>query len=273
MLNFLSATQIESQSPNLAPQISPRMKYIVCLVLLFAVRIVAAQQIPNAHSHNDYNQAIPFFHAYNAGFGSIEADVFLRKGILLVAHDSTKLSTNRSLKTMYLEPLEKELKKDTGRRVTLLIDIKENYAGVIPELQRELAPLLKYCKGYAAEGRLQILISGNRPLPALFSNYPDYIYFDEDLKHTYTPAALTKVGQVSLQYTLYSKWKGTGPIPEAEEKRLQHVIDSVHTLGKPIRFWEAPDNVTGWTELLKLHADMIGTDHIDELTAFLRKQH
>jgi alkaline phosphatase len=36
--------------------------------------------IANTHSHNDYEQPIPFWTAYNAQFGSIEADIFLIDG-------------------------------------------------------------------------------------------------------------------------------------------------------------------------------------------------
>jgi alkaline phosphatase len=32
--------------------------------------------VSNAHSHNDYEQPIPFRMAYQAGFGSVEADIF-----------------------------------------------------------------------------------------------------------------------------------------------------------------------------------------------------
>ena len=42
----------------------------------------------NAHSHNDYLQHTPFYQAFNEQFGSIEADIHLRNGLLLVAHDS-----------------------------------------------------------------------------------------------------------------------------------------------------------------------------------------
>ena len=38
------------------------------------------------HSHNDYAQKRPFWGAYEAGADSIEADVFLVDGELLVAH-------------------------------------------------------------------------------------------------------------------------------------------------------------------------------------------
>jgi hypothetical protein len=40
--------------------------------------------IANTHSHNDYEQRVPFWTAYNAQFGSIEADIFLVDGRLMV---------------------------------------------------------------------------------------------------------------------------------------------------------------------------------------------
>ncbi|MCJ8210037.1 hypothetical protein MUY27_09975 [Mucilaginibacter sp. RS28] len=228
-----------------------------------------AQYLPHAHSHNDYNQSNPFHHAYDAGFGAIEADVFFRNGTLLVGHDKEKLSPGRTLEKLYLEPLKKELKKDTARRVTLLIDNKEDYSTIMPELIKELKPLLTYLTNQDEEPRLKILISGNRPPPALFKSYPEYILFDEDLKQNYTTEELPKIGQISLRFSDYSAWKGDGALPEKDRERLKNVIDRVHAMGKPIRFWDALDNTAGWKMLQDLGVDVIGTDDIDQLRDFL----
>lgn len=249
-------------------------KLLIWVAALGIAKNTSAQSgytVQSAHSHNDYMQSAPFTHAYGAGFGAIEADIFLKDGHLLVAHELKSISPNRTLKGMYIDPIKESLKKDTGRRLTLLIDIKEDYWYEMPVLLDELKPLRKYCKTDKKDGRLLILISGNRPPPTEFGNYPDYIFFDEDLRHTYTPEQLKKIGQISLQYSLYSKWKGVGAIPAKDEQRIKHVIDSVHTLGKPIRFWDAPDNRAGWSSLIKLKADIIGTDLIDELSAYLKQ--
>jgi alkaline phosphatase len=48
------------------------------------------------------------------------------------------------------------------------------------------------------------------------------------------------------------------------------MIDSVHSAGKPFRFWAAPDTKTSWKLQKKLNADLIGTDRIDALANFLR---
>lgn len=253
------------------------MNYLLRLAVIIAfissTKICSAQVphvLTSAHSHNDYNQTDPFNLAYNRGFESIEADIFLSNNVLFVAHDKDKIAQSRTLSNLYLRPLEKVLSRDTCRKVTLLIDVKEDYHAILPELLIELKPLLKFVEGSEVAKRLTILISGNRPPPEEFENYPKYIEFDEDLLHTYTASQLKRIGQVSLQYTNYSAWKGIGPIPEHEATALQTLINAVHALGKPIRFWDAPDNAAGWTELIKLHADVIGTDNIDALSSFLK---
>src|ERR1700753_3310686 len=42
--------------------------------------------VANTHSHNDYEQATPFWLAYGQQFGSIEADIFWVEGKMLVGH-------------------------------------------------------------------------------------------------------------------------------------------------------------------------------------------
>jgi hypothetical protein len=60
----------------------------VLLVLSITGCLIASGQnrrysISNAHSHNDYEQRIPFRMAYQAGFGSVEADIFPVKAVLI----------------------------------------------------------------------------------------------------------------------------------------------------------------------------------------------
>ena len=66
----------------------------------------------NAHSHNDYEQKIPFLTAYNAEFGSIEADIFLQNDSLYIAHDTEELKLHRTLREYYLELLVKLVKAE-----------------------------------------------------------------------------------------------------------------------------------------------------------------
>src|SRR4051812_7321262 len=55
-------------------------RVIIILLALWGYTLHAQQKsytVANAHSHNDYEQPTPSWTAYNEGFGSIEADIFL----------------------------------------------------------------------------------------------------------------------------------------------------------------------------------------------------
>jgi len=229
--------------------------------------------VANAHAHNDYMHPVPFYTAYNAGFGSIEADVFPVNGVLLVAHSKNAIQEKNTLKHLYLDPLLKELKDNKNRKVKLLIDIKQNYKLNLQLLIKELESLKKYLFTYSDRSKpVTILISGERPAPVEYKNYPAYIFFDDDLRLHHTPDEWKRVGLVSLSFERYSSWNGSDGLSEQDENLLAHVIDSVHRAGKKIRFWAAPDNENSWRTQMKLGVDLIGTDKIEQLSEFLTKQ-
>lgn len=251
-------------------------KTIICysaFLCFFSIKPYAQQikyTVANAHAHNDYEHPVPFYTAYNAGFGSIEADVFPVKGVLLVAHKKEEIQPQRTLTELYLKPLLNVLSADTLRRLSLLIDIKENYKISLPILIQELTLHKKYLSIPQQRLALTIIISGNRPPPAEYKNYPDYIFFDDDLKLQHSPEKWNRVGLVSLPFNKITKWSGEGNISRKDKKKLRHIIDSVHSAGKPIRFWAAPDTKISWKLQKKLHVDLIGTDRINELVKFLQ---
>ena len=51
----------------------------------------------NTHSHNDYEQATPFWLAYSQQFGSIEADIWWVGGQLLIGHNLEEIKSGRTL--------------------------------------------------------------------------------------------------------------------------------------------------------------------------------
>lgn len=248
------------EQPNLR-----KLLLIACLYLPIAA--FAQQYTPqNAHAHNDYLNKRPFYDAYAAGFGSIEADIFCINNELYVAHDRGKIEKQRTLQALYLVPLARSLGSDSSRHISLLVDIKDDHTGTLPVLINQLEPLRKFI----TSRRLSIIISGNRPLPAAFKNYPDMVLFDDDQSAGYTPRQWKRVGLVSLPFPRLSKWKAETPLPKEDAARLKHTIDSVHTAGKRIRFWAAPDNKMAWETLKDLNADLIGTDKVIELGNFLQ---
>ena len=59
----------------------------------------AERPLLRAHAHNDYLHSRPLADALAHGFWSIEADVWLTNGALLVAHDLDKTSANARCKS------------------------------------------------------------------------------------------------------------------------------------------------------------------------------
>ena len=253
-------------------------KKFYCLIFacgLFSITVKAQERIfttSNAHAHNDYIHPVPFYTAYKAGFGSIEADIFPVNGILCVAHSKTEIQPQRTLKRLYIDPLLNQLKADSSRRLKLLVDIKENYEVSLDLLVGEIEPLQQYLTTPQREGSLTILVSGNRPPPAKYRNYPGYIFFDDDLRLPHNAEEWKRVGLVSLSFQRFSAWKGKDSLAEEDKRRIRHTIDSVHLAGKTIRFWAAPDNERSWILQMQLGVDLIGTDSIDELANFLRSR-
>ena len=109
------------------------VRFVFAAVFLtFALHSAAAEPIPliQAHAHNDYEHARPLLDALDRGFCSIEADVYLVEGELLVAHDLKDVKSGHALASLYLEPLQARIRRNGGRvyrngsTVTLLVDVK-----------------------------------------------------------------------------------------------------------------------------------------------------
>src|SRR5687767_2847829 len=96
----------------------------------------AAEPVPlvGAHAHNDYEHPRPLLDALDRGFCSVEADVYLIEGRLLVAHDRKDVKPERTLEKLYLEPLRERVRRNGGRvfrngpAVMLFVDLKSEAA-------------------------------------------------------------------------------------------------------------------------------------------------
>ncbi len=253
--------------------------FIAVGILFFMNNDVAAQPkhytVANAHSHNDYEQDTPFYKAYNAGFGSIEADIFLVKGKLIVAHDIGELQKNRSLEDYYIKPLLAFVEKNKGRPyndkhriLQMLIDVKS--AAVIT--LDSLIAVLKRFPPLISNKTIQWVISGNRPPDSTFNNYPSFIWFDGILSKDYSSAALQKIVMMSDDFKNYHTFGNDGQVSVTSYK-LINAIMKAHKAGKKVRFWDAPDNASAWLAFMRLGVDFINTDKIDELANFLKAAH
>lgn len=255
------------------------MNKILFILLLLAVFPEARAQYTtlNAHSHNDYEQKNPFYMACNAQFGSIEADIWAVDGELFVAHNKSDISAERTLDRLYLQPIAKLFQENGGKAwnnfsgtFQLMIDLK---TAVDPTLTLLTEKIKKYPQLFDPsinKNAVRIVITGNRPDPSRFVDYPNFILFDGNVTKKYDSEQLKRIGLYSENLALFTKWGGKGTIPEMEEMRLQQIIDSVHGIHQKIRFWNAPDTPEAWSVLMKLKVDFLNTDHIPELSSYLK---
>src|SRR2546428_9116617 len=87
--------------------------------------------LTRAHAHNDYEHTRPLLDALDHGFCSIEADIWLVDGKLLVAHDRGKVKPDRTLQALYLDPMRERVRRNRGgafsvRPSATLLDGDEN---------------------------------------------------------------------------------------------------------------------------------------------------
>ena len=230
--------------------------------------------VANAHAHNDYNNPVPFYAAYTEGFGSIEADILMKEEILYVGHNADDIKLNRTLEDFYLKPLLSYIKKnqgyaypDSSRILQFLIDVKTE---AVPALDA-LTGLLKKYPELINTNSIKWVISGNRPDPSKFTSYPSFIWFDGNIEDNYSADALSKIAMLSGDLKNYTEWNGKSNTEGESEKKIKEAVAKVHALKKPIRFWDAPDIINTWYQLMHLRVDYINTDHVHELATFLNK--
>ncbi|MEV6492630.1 phosphatidylinositol-specific phospholipase C/glycerophosphodiester phosphodiesterase family protein [Actinoplanes sp. NPDC051633] len=242
--------------------------------------------LAQAHAHNDYEHERPLLDALSHGFTSVEADVYLVGGELLVAHDPEDVQPGRTLQSLYLEPLARRVRANHGtvyrgsrQQLQLLIDIKNTGALTYTELHRVLTRyrwlLTTYAFGRVRPGAVTAVISGDRPRELMEGQRVRYAFYDGRLTDLGSGAPASFIPLISDNWTNVFTWQGSGPMPAAERSRLRQIIATAHRDGQRVRFWATPDTPGAareavWTELLNAGVDHINTDDLAGLEAFLR---
>ncbi|QDU03193.1 hypothetical protein V6x_29050 [Gimesia chilikensis] len=259
----------------------------IVLFLGYSVAAVSAgeeKQTPlfQAHAHNDYEHARPLHDALEHGFWSVEADIYLVDGELLVAHDRPDVTPERTLRKLYLDPLQAYFQKHTFSKqektppFTLLVDIKTDGAAVYPILQQQLedyaALLCRVEDGRLIPGAVQIVISGDRPKKLIAAANPRYMGIDGRLSDLNSKQPAELMPLISDRWTSHFKYRGQGAMSEAERTKLRSIVKKAHAAGRRVRFWATPESEAVWRELVAADVDHINTDQLERLSVFLKRQ-
>ncbi len=239
-------------------------KLLIVLAALLPLTL-AAQQPVILHSHNDYNRTAPFWEAYSQHCQSIEADVFLHNGEILVGHEVEDLKPENSFLRLYVDPIVRTFRANGGKmwagsqdRLMLLVELK---SATEPTLTEVIEQLEEFPDVFCSPEGVKVAITGNTPSKEHFRDYPEWVGFDGDIRETYTWAQLERVALVSNSFRMFAKkWNGKGRMIDPELNAVKDAIAKVHSWGKPIRFWEAPEGTTAYFTFWKLGVDIINTD-------------
>jgi hypothetical protein len=232
-----------------------------------------------AHAHNDYEQKRPLLDALDNGFCSFEADIHLVNGQLLVAHNRSQVKTNRTLQSLYLDPLRERIRKNGGRvyaggpECTLLIDFKSDWHSMYPVLRKALEQysdiLSTFRDGQKQTNAIIAIVTGNRAKEMFAREIVRYAAYDGELSDLDSTAPATLIPWISSNWTHTFGWRGSGNFPESDRTKLKEIVRKAHEKGRKVRFWGAPDTPVFWRELLACEVDLINTDDLDGLERFL----
>lgn len=256
------------------------MKHIKIMLigLLWCIQTihVTAQVSPiPGHSHNDYNREKPLVGALELGYRSIEVDIYLHKGKLIVSHDPFGLNGKPNLEELYLAPLiqitRTEAEKyalDSLKPLILMIDFKsdaeDTYAALKPFLEK-YKEMLTISGDGAKKGYVHILISGNKPYESVSKENSRLVSLDYKFDFCREHPADNFITRASDNYKSYFTWNGKGEMPWQEKIMLDELINLAHTEGRQIRFWNMPETTETWKLFLDMGVDWI---HVDNIEAF-----
>lgn len=254
---------------------------LVCSLALSAALLNAQPRpLPQAHSHNDYEHSRPLLDALAQGFCSVEADIYLIDGQLLVAHDRPQVKPERTLQALYLDSLRERVRQNGGRvhrdgpPVTLLIDLKSEAEPTYTRLHDVLLGytnfLTRFTPQATATNAVTVIVSGNRPRALMASQAVRYAAYDGRLDDLQSDASPHLIPLISDNWRAHFTWRGVGPVPDADRRKLVEIVRRAHARGQRVRFWGAPDHAAAWKELHAAGVDFINTDHLAELGTFLR---
>ncbi|MEZ6124378.1 MAG: phosphatidylinositol-specific phospholipase C/glycerophosphodiester phosphodiesterase family protein [Planctomycetaceae bacterium] len=240
----------------------------------------AAPPLSHAHAHNDYLHSRPLLQALHLGFTSVEADIFLVRGRLLVAHSALELSDDRTLEALYLRPLQRIAAANGGfvlpnqHPLTLLVDIKADGARaytVLDELLAQYDDIISQTRdGVFVQKAVTVIISGDRPSRQILATNPCRSGIDGRLTDLDSRLSMHEMPLISDNWNSHFGYRRGAEFTAADRDKLQKIVKQAHEKGRRVRFWATPEDEVLWKELRFAGVDLIGTDRLEELSRFLQ---
>jgi hypothetical protein len=245
--------------------------------------------LSHGHSHNDYDQRHPLADALNRGYTSIEADVVLVAGQLLVGHDPLKaLASGATLRGLYLDPLADWVERNGGGvfwpggpSLTLLIDVKSEARNTWRALEAVLGRyadmLTRFTPDGVEQGAVTVVVSGNRAPDLVAADDDRFTALDGRVQDLDGAASPELMPLISERWGDVFSWPGTKQIADADLGRLRALVAAAHAQGRRIRFFDTPDATAAirenvWRTELAAGVDLLNIDDLAKGQQFLLEQ-
>jgi len=233
-----------------------------------------------AHSHNDYEHERPLLDALDNRCYSVEADIWLVDGKILVSHNEGNYKGG--LKELYLDPLQKMADEKgsvfgDGETIYLWLDIKDPR----PELRTALQELLDrysmftvYTDKEIKAGAVTAILTGDAESKTQFVEQFPVRKFCRDSNYykPEDPKADNRWLWYAPNWKNYINWNGEGEIAPDQYAKLVDMVNDAHAKGRKIRFWSVPDKTSYWKLALETGIDQINTDKLADLNLFLEQR-
>lgn len=260
-------------------------RYVVILsLLMMCIGSANAQDVlTSAFAHNDYKHKRPLFDALNYGIGNIEADIFLHKGNLTVAHFLPYFRKGKTLENLYLQPLferfaaQEAIYKGYSKPIILMIDIKtdanKTYQKLAVELDKYRSILTSYENGIVTERAVTVVISGHKPYQLMAGQNLRYAFIDDDLKKAQSGNFISDLClMASAKYSKILKWNGKKPITNIQKEKLCNFVNNAHIAGEKVRLWAIPQKPAVWATLRACGVDLINSDNLAGMKKFFASE-
>jgi hypothetical protein len=258
--------------------------------------------IPKAlHSHNDYWRPVPFYSALSAGAVSVEADVWLVNGTLLVGHEESALTASRSFDKLYVQPILSVVQAQnpnssfvsgptnhgvfdtsSGQTLYLWVDVKTDGASTFRHVVRALRPLRD--AGYlttfdgttVSTGPVTVIGTGNTPLDQVQGVSPRDYFWDGPLVTLGTAFSnITKeVSPIaSTDFAVVFGDVRNQTFNATQLDTLRNQVATAHGKGIGVRYWDQPGWPVGtrnavWRILWDNGVDLLNVDDLEGAANF-----
>ncbi|ATZ58185.1 hypothetical protein BCIN_16g00390 [Botrytis cinerea B05.10] len=224
------------------------------------------------HSHNDYWRTVPLFEAMAAGCTSVEADIYLptKPGNedLLVGHSSRSLVQDRTLQSLYIEPLFTILENvnnsstrsdgDNWKGIfqsspnttfVLFLDFKSDGSDLWPHVNQQLEQLraknwLTHWNNSSGITWAPIIViaSGNAPFDLLVLNTTCRdIFFDaplDDIENSLYNNTNSYYASVSMSKAIGRPW--LWKFSSTQLDKISEQVSAASDKGLKARYWNTP---------------------------------